>query len=234
MVYHALNRGNARLLIFEDDEDYAAFERTLGEAVTRYDMRLLAYCLMPNHFHLVVWPRLDGELTQFMRWLTMTHTQRWHAHRHSAGSGHLYQGRFKSFPVQDDGHLLTVCRYVEQRPSRAGRAGPAMAVGEPLAACRQEASGGAGPEPLADRAAVRLEKEWHVEVAGRTRPDRRLALMITRTFACIAEEYDVVVVSGLNPCPVLGHGWCEPAYHSRSTSSRGNRRDVGRPRKGGW
>ena len=119
-LYHALNRSNARSLIFEDDEDYAAFERTLGEAVTRHDMRFLAYCLMPNHFHLVVWPRLDGELTQFMRWLTMTHTQRWHAHRHSAGSGHLYQGRFKSFPVQDDGHLLTVCRYVERNALRAG------------------------------------------------------------------------------------------------------------------
>jgi putative transposase len=120
LVYHALNRGNARLLIFEDDEDYAAFERTLGEAVTRHGMRLLAYRLMPNHFHLVVWPRLDGELTRFMRWLTMTHTQRWHARRHSAGSGHLYQGRFKSFPVQDDGHLLTVCRYVERNALRAG------------------------------------------------------------------------------------------------------------------
>jgi putative transposase len=55
-----------------------------------------------------------------MRWLTLTHTQRWHAHRHSAGSGHLYQGRYKSFPVQDDGHLLTVCRYVERNALRAG------------------------------------------------------------------------------------------------------------------
>jgi putative transposase len=72
LVYHALNRANARLPIFEDDNDYAAFERTIGEAVTRYDMRLLAYCVMPNHFHLVVWPRQDGDLSQFMRWLTMT------------------------------------------------------------------------------------------------------------------------------------------------------------------
>lgn len=120
MVYHALNRANARLTIFEDDEDYAAFERTLAEAVTRYDMQLPAYCVMPNHFHLVLWPRLDGELSLFMGWLTMTHTQRWHAHRHSAGTGHLYQGRFKSFPVQDDGHFLTLCRYVERNPLRAG------------------------------------------------------------------------------------------------------------------
>ncbi len=120
LVYHALNRANARLPIFGDEDDYAAFERTIGEAVTRYDMRLLAYCVMPNHFHLVVWPRQDGDLSQFMRWLTMTHTQRWDAHRHSAGTGHLYQGRFKSFPVQDDGHFLTVCRYVERNALRAG------------------------------------------------------------------------------------------------------------------
>jgi len=120
LVYHALNRANARLTIFDDEDDYAAFERIIGEAVTRYDMRLLAYCVMPNHFHLVVWPRQDGDLSQFMRWLTMTHPQRWHAHRHSAGTGHVYQGRFKSFPVQDDGHFLTVCRYVERNALRAG------------------------------------------------------------------------------------------------------------------
>ncbi len=83
-------------------------------------MRLLAYCAMPNHWHLVVWPRADGELSEFMRWLTVTHTQRWHAHRHTAGTGPLYQGRFKSFPVEADAHLLTVCRYVERNPLRAG------------------------------------------------------------------------------------------------------------------
>ena len=119
LVYHALNRANARLAIFEADEDYAAFERVLAEAVARYDMRLLAYCLMPNHFHLLLWPREDGDLSNFMRWLAMTHTQRWHAHRRSAGTGHLYQGRFKSFPVQSDEHFLTVCRYVERNALNA-------------------------------------------------------------------------------------------------------------------
>jgi putative transposase len=83
-------------------------------------MRLLAYCVMPNHFHLVVWPRADGDLTRFMAWLTMTHTQRWHAHRHTAGTGHLYQGRYKSFPVESDEHVWTVCRYVERNALRAG------------------------------------------------------------------------------------------------------------------
>ena len=119
LVYHVLNRANARMQIFDDDGDYAAFEQVLEEAVERTEMRLLAYCVMPNHWHLVVWPRQDGDLSHFVGWLTLTHTQRWHAHRHSTGSGHVYQGRFKSFPVEDDPHFLTVCRYVERNALRA-------------------------------------------------------------------------------------------------------------------
>jgi putative transposase len=120
LIYHALNRANGRLTLFGNEGDYAAFERVLAEAVARHEMRLLCYCLLPNHFHLMLWPRGDGDLSRFMRWLTLTHTQRWHAHRHSAGSGHLYQGRFKSFPVQGDEHLYTLCRYVERNALRAG------------------------------------------------------------------------------------------------------------------
>jgi putative transposase len=72
LVYHTLNRANARLAIFGDAGDFGAFERILAEAVIRYDMRLLAYCVMPNHFHLLLWPRGDGDLSQFMQWLTLT------------------------------------------------------------------------------------------------------------------------------------------------------------------
>lgn len=118
-IYHVLNRANARMTIFEDDEDYEAFEEVLAQAVQRTGTRLLAYCAMPDHWHLVVWPHEDGELSRFVGWLTLTHTQRWHAHRHSAGSGHVYQGRFKSFPIQDDEHFLTVARYVERNAQRA-------------------------------------------------------------------------------------------------------------------
>ena len=107
------------MTIFHKPDDYAAFERVLAEAVERTKTRLLAYCLMPNHWHLVVWPEKDGELSRFTGWLTLTHTQRWHAHRHTTGSGYLYQGRFKSFPLQDDAHFFTVCRYVERNALRA-------------------------------------------------------------------------------------------------------------------
>ena len=121
LAYHVLNRGVGRMTIFEKTEDYAAFERILAEAVRKLPgVRLLSYCLMPNHWHLVLWPRGDGELSEFMRWLTVTHTQRWHAHHKTSGTGPLYQGRFKSFPVQRDAHLLTLCRYVERNALRCG------------------------------------------------------------------------------------------------------------------
>lgn len=120
MVYHVLNRANARMTLFHDDGDYRAFERVLTQACVRVSMRLLAYCVMSNHWHLVVWPRADGDLSRFMNWLTLTHTQRWHQHRHTVGEGHVYQGRFKSFPVETSEYFLTVCRYVERNPVRAG------------------------------------------------------------------------------------------------------------------
>ena len=94
-MYHVLNRAVARLPLFEKDGDYQAFERVLLEAMTKQPTRLLAYSLMPNHWHLVLWPQEDGELTGFVRWLTHTHSMRWHAHYHTAGTGHIYQGRFK-------------------------------------------------------------------------------------------------------------------------------------------
>ncbi|QDV64247.1 transposase [Crateriforma conspicua] len=119
-IYHALNRGNARQAIFRKEEDYQAFERTLADGLERYDVELFSYCLMPNHWHLVLRPLADGMMGRFMRWVTATHTLRHHAHYQRAGEGHLYQSRFKSFPVQDDAHFLTVCRYVERNALRAG------------------------------------------------------------------------------------------------------------------
>ncbi len=106
--------------MFSKHGDYAGFEKVLVQGHERVPMRTLAYCIMPNHWHLVLWPKGDGDLSEFMRWLTVTHTQRWHAHHGTSGSGHLYQGRYKSFPVETDSHFLTVCGYVERNALRAG------------------------------------------------------------------------------------------------------------------
>jgi putative transposase len=119
IVYHVLNRATVRSQIFHSPADYRAFEQLLIEARNRFAMRLLAFCIMPNHWHMVLWPREDDDLSRFTGWLTLTHTQRWHAFRRTAGEGHLYQGRFKSFLVESDAHLLTVCRYVERNALRA-------------------------------------------------------------------------------------------------------------------
>jgi putative transposase len=119
LAYHVLNRRVGRLPLFEKPADYAAFERILAEAVAQTRIRIAAYSVMPNHWHLLLWPRRDGELSEVLRWITVTHTQRWHAHRKTSGTGPVYQGRFKSFPVQTDEHFLTVARYVERNALRA-------------------------------------------------------------------------------------------------------------------
>ena len=119
-VYHVLNRANGRLRIFRKDSDFLAFEQILAEGIERHSIRLCGYCIMDNHWHLLLWPVNDGDLSEFMRWVTLTHTQRFHVSHGTVGIGHLYQGRFKSFPVQDDAHYLTVMRYIEANPLRAG------------------------------------------------------------------------------------------------------------------
>jgi putative transposase len=120
VVFHVLNRGVRRLQLFDRPGDYRAFLKVFREAQARIPMKCLAYCLMPNHFHLVLWPGTDTELSAFMAWLTATHSKRWHAWRRTAGTGHVYQGRYKAFPVSSDTHFLRLCRYVERNALRAG------------------------------------------------------------------------------------------------------------------
>jgi len=108
------------LRIFRKRADFEAFERALAEGVERVGMRLCGYCIMPDHWHLLLWPRREGDVSEFMRWLTLTHTQRWHSAHGTAGIGHVYRGRFRSFPVQSNEHYLTVLQYVESNPLRAG------------------------------------------------------------------------------------------------------------------
>jgi putative transposase len=160
-AYHVLNRANRRSLLFATKADYAAFEATLREAVSRFAPRLLAYCLMPNHWHLVLWP-LEGSadtLARMMGWLTMTHAARWHASHGTAGTGHVYQGRYKSFPVQADAHLLAVMRYVERNPLRAGLVSRAEAWPWSSARLRRPSSGPFG-EGLLSGCPLPLPQDW--------------------------------------------------------------------------
>lgn len=119
LTYHVINRANGKRPLFEHASDYASFEEVLAEARQRTPVRVLAYCIMPDHWHLVLAPRADGQLSSFMRWLTLTHAQRWHARHRSIGSGHIYRGRYRSFIVQSGHPLHAVCRYVERNPVRA-------------------------------------------------------------------------------------------------------------------
>jgi len=119
MVFHVLNRGVGRMRLFLKDADFEAFERILEKTLETRPMRICSYCLMSNHWHLVLWPERDGDLGAFMQKLTITHVRNWQENRRRVGYGHLYQGRYKSFPIESDDHFYQVVRYVERNPLRA-------------------------------------------------------------------------------------------------------------------
>jgi putative transposase len=116
-VHHVLNRGNARATIFHEDSDYRTFINLLALAKHRFPVKSFAFCVLPNHFHAVLQSDDVSTLSGFMQWWLTTHVRRYH--RHYRTSGHVWQGRFKGFPVQTDTHLLTVVRYVLRNPVRA-------------------------------------------------------------------------------------------------------------------
>ena len=119
MLFHVLNRGVGRMRLFLKDADFEAFERIIEQTLESRPMRILAYCLMSNHWHLVLWPERDGDLGAFMQKLTITHARNWQVYRRRVGYGHLYQGRYKSFPIESDEHFYQVVRYVERNALRA-------------------------------------------------------------------------------------------------------------------
>ena len=119
-VFHILNRGNGRQTLFQTPNDYEAFIRVVQESLLIVSLRVLAHCLMPKHWHFVLWPALDGQLSELMQQMTSTRVRRWHKARKSDSEGHVYQERFKALPVQSDDHFYTVCRSVERNPVRAG------------------------------------------------------------------------------------------------------------------
>ena len=157
LAYHVLNRRVGRLPLFEKPADYATFEKILAEAHAQTRIRIAAYCLMPNHWHLLLWPRHDGELSEVLRWITVTHTQRWHVHHDTAGTGSVYQGRFKSFPVQTgtffDGRAVCGAQCVA---GEAGGPGGGLAVVEWVATGTRGSEADDLAQCVADGAAPRL------------------------------------------------------------------------------
>ena len=119
-VYHVIARGMKPKPMFRSVDDYQEFDTVLVQAVDRFEPRLLAYCVLPKHWHLILTPRKDGDLSKLMAWLTTTHSARWHTKPQRAGTGGLYKRRFLAFPVQDDLKLLDVLCFVESHPLRSG------------------------------------------------------------------------------------------------------------------
>jgi putative transposase len=169
VIYHVLNRANARQTIFQTRGDYEAFERVVEEAREQVSTRILDYCVMPNHWHLVLWPEFDKDLSRFVSWLSMTHTQRWHSAHDTTGMGHLYQGRFKDFPIESDQHYLTVCRYVERNPVRAGLV--RRAEDWPYSGLYRRTKGDASARALLNEGPVDWPSNW-LDIVNEPQPER--------------------------------------------------------------
>jgi putative transposase len=179
IVYHVLNRSNGRMALFDGPGDYYAFLRVFAEAHEKVPMRTLAYSVMPNHWHMVLWPQADDHLSDFMHWLTTTHPQRWLTARGMVGFGHVYGGRFKSFPVENDRHYLTVCRYVERNPLRAGLV-PAAQDWQ-WSSLHQRCAGAVEGLPPLTQGPVALPAEW-LEIVNTPEPQKDLDAIRT----CVA------------------------------------------------
>jgi len=153
-VYHIINRGNGAQVVFHKNTDYEAFIDIMKEAKIQYSLNIFAYCLMPNHFHMVLMPHQAQNLSKWMQWLMTSHVRRYH--RHYGTSGHVWQGRYKSFLIQKDSHLLTVLRYVEGNPLRSGLVKSAK---DWLWSSYSE-SIGKRPRLLIDEIPIDLPKSW--------------------------------------------------------------------------
>ncbi len=205
VCYHVLNRGNGRQRIFSGDGDYAAFLDLLAAACERLPLRILGLCLMPNHFHLLLWPHADGDLSRWMQWLLTAHVRRYHGRRGT--SGHVWQGRFKAFPIEQDEHFLTVLRYVERNPQRAGLVRRAVQWPWSSLALRARHAGLLADPP------VKLPRNWVERVH---RPET-------------AEE-----LAAVRESVVRGAPFGSPAWRTRMAAALGLEaalRPRGRPRK---
>ncbi len=206
--YHVLNRGNAGQQVFHTEEDYRHFISLMKEAKERFPVKLFAYCLMPNHFHMVVQPDRGEELSRWMHWLMTSHVR--HYHRLYQTSGHVWQGRFKSFLVQGDRYLLAVLRYVEGNPVRAGLV---KAAGDWPWSSHGERLGSSSQFRLMDAPPLDLPPDWDEFVS---RP------LLEKELARIRQNI-------LRQAPYGDTDWCLAV--AREVGLESTLRPRGRPRK---
>lgn len=155
-IYHVTSRGNAGLAIYENDQDRRSFLKVLQDVIDRYRWICYAYCLMDNHYHLLI-ETPDGNLSQGMRHLNGVYTQKFNW-RHGR-VGHVFQGRFKAILVDRDSYLLELCRYVVLNPVRAGMT--ATPEEYPWSSYRAVAG--------LDKGSSFLNRDWILEQFGRER-----------------------------------------------------------------
>ena len=119
-VYHVVNRGSRRGPLFDTPDGYAQFERLVAVTREQHAVRIIAYCLMFNHWHFLLWPLADDVVSVFMKRLTEAHAARWRQETNTVGQGAVYQARFWDTPMFDTLHLLAAWRYIERNPVAAG------------------------------------------------------------------------------------------------------------------
>jgi REP-associated tyrosine transposase len=119
VVFHVMNRAAKKSRLFESVSDYRAFVELLSDAVSRFDVAVFSYIVMPNHWHFLLSADVDSDLSRFMHWLEGTHARRWVLAKGVCGQGAVYQGRFKAIAIQTERHFVWVCRYVERNALRA-------------------------------------------------------------------------------------------------------------------
>ncbi len=185
-IQHVVNRSALRSPLFADEAGCRLFLGALHDALDRHDVGLLSWCVMPNHWHLLLQPGTAEALPRFVRWLTLAHSRRWQAFHARPGQGTLYQGRYRSAVVGNDDHLLTVLRYIERNPVRAGLV--ASAAAWPWSSARERLG---SPGKLLAPLPVPLPADWlgHLDapqtlaeveavrraIAGRQRADAAVA-----------------------------------------------------------
>lgn len=170
--HHVINRGNRCAAIFREPHDCEAFLGFMAAAAKRVPMRVFAFAIMETHFHLLLWPLRGEELSAYMCCLMNAHVRHYQAVHQLTGTGHVYQGRFKNFIIQNDAHLMNVLRYVEANPLRAGCVGsadewPWSSIGR----------SGRGLELLAD-SPVQRPANW-LEIVNRPLPTEDLVALRT-------------------------------------------------------